>query len=123
MMRALPTATVSSPPPTAASRNATPSGRLQCQPRNWNGVEAVFWAMKTSSRIKVRKPPISADHNAAARVNLTACSPDAGTTGGAGGGGVGESGGFLLMYSSLPHPRQKETDNAGKPLLTLGSAV
>src|ERR1700753_3288126 len=112
MMRAEPTATVSNPPPTAASRKATPSGRLQCHPRNWNGVEAVFWAMKTSSRIRVRKPPISADHKAAARVNLTACSPDAGPTGGVGAGGVGEPGGLLLMYSSLPYLGQKETDNS-----------
>lgn len=122
MIRAEPTATVSSPPPTAASRNATPSGRLQCQPKNWNGVEAVFWAMKTSSKIKIRKPPISADHKAAARVNLTACSPDAGPTDGVGAGGVGEAGGLLLMYSSLPYPRQKETDNAGMPLCDVAAA-
>jgi osmoprotectant transport system substrate-binding protein len=109
----VPTATVSSPPPTAASRIATPNGRLQCQPKKAKGVDSVFWAMKISSKIRVRKPAINADHRAPARVNLTAGSPGDGPAWGAGGGGLGEAEGVLLMITSLPHPPQKETRNAG----------
>jgi hypothetical protein len=77
---------------------------------------------------------IKADHNAAARVNLTACSPVAAPAGGIGGGELGDAGEVLLMLPSLPHPGEKETDNAGKlvvavqrrtvaVILTLVSAV
>lgn len=67
----MPAKTVISPPPTAASKIATPSGRLQRQPKNANWAEAVFWAMNISNRMRIRKPTISADYTAAARVNLT----------------------------------------------------
>jgi len=76
MIRAVPTATVSSPPPTAANRMATPSGRLQCKPKNVNGVSAVFWEMKTSKKIRIRKPAIKAVHSAPARVKPMAGSFD-----------------------------------------------
>ena len=73
-IRAVPASTVSSPPHTAASRIATPNGRLQCQPKKWNVIESVFWVMKINNTIRIRKPAINADHSAAARVNLTAVS-------------------------------------------------
>lgn len=68
-IRAVPTATVISPPTTAASKIATPRGRLQCQPKNRKSVGTVFWVMKISNRIRITKPAISDDHSAPARVN------------------------------------------------------
>src|SRR6185503_14553283 len=62
----------SRPPATAANRIPTPNGRLHCQARNVICVDTVFCAMKINSTMRIRKPTISATHNAAARVNLTA---------------------------------------------------
>src|SRR5215469_15092813 len=100
---------------------ATPSGRVQCQPKKWNGTESMFCATKISNTMRIRKPPISAVHRAPARVNLTA-----GSTGALPGTGVGavlsalsrgsgssEAEGLLLMVPSLSHPAQKETNHAG----------
>lgn len=108
-MRTAPTATVSSPPATAANMMATPSGWLQVQPRKANFVDSVFCAMKISSTIRTRKPSTSDPHRAAALVNLTADSGGGGALlgdeleegfpedgfpeGGFGGGGFG-AGGF-----------------------------
>src|ERR1700722_17307588 len=64
--------TVINPPHTAASSIATPSGRPQCQPRKAKDADSVFWAMNTSKTMRMTKPTISANHSAAARVNLTA---------------------------------------------------
>ena len=75
--------------------------------------------MKISSKMRVRKPPINADHNAPARVNLTGCSMGVGPTGGVGADAVGEAGGSLLIPPSLPHLPEKETSNAGN--LALGA--
>lgn len=57
------------PPTTAASKIATPRGRVQCQPKNRKSVGAVFWVMKISNRIRITKPANSDDHSAPARVN------------------------------------------------------
>ena len=54
------------------SRIATPSGRFHCQPKKRTVADSVFCMMNTSSTIRIRNPTISADHSAAARVNLTA---------------------------------------------------
>ena len=126
-MRAAPTATVSSPPATAANRMATPSGRLHCQPRNWNSVDSVFCAMKISRTISTRKPSVSADHSAAARVRWTADCPDVvfrspgwrarRTVGGGGGGGSADAKGSLDMAPSLPFRASNETG----PVIALGS--
>jgi hypothetical protein len=75
--------------------------------------------MKISSKMRVRKPPINADHKAPARVNLTGCSVGVGPTGCVGVDGVGEAGGSLLIAPSLPHLTDKETSNAGN--LALGA--
>src|SRR3954452_20372890 len=72
MIRAVPTATVSKPPHTAASRIATPTGKFHSQAKKWMVAESVFCRMKTNSRIRMTNPVINADHNAAARVNFTA---------------------------------------------------
>ena len=91
----MPTATVSSPPHTAANRIATPSGKFQCQPKKSNFVESVFCMMKINSTIRIRNPMISADHNAAARVKLTADSGRRGIPGRRclhGCGGIGRAG-------------------------------
>src|SRR4051812_15465437 len=86
--------------------------------------ESVFCRMKTSNRIRITKPAISADHNAAARVNLTADSGDkryspAVAVGSGGvpfadgtGGSMGrslEADGSLVMVPSLPLGASKET--------------
>ena len=111
-MRAVPTATVSRPPHTAANRIPTPTGRFHSQPKKLMVVESVFCMMNTNSTIRITNPVISADHSAAARVNFTADSgltryspgvrdrirwcpfPDAG-----GGGGSGGTGGSLVIGS------------------------
>src|SRR5690349_6178371 len=121
-MRAVPTATVSSPPHTAANRIATPTGRFHSQPKKWMVVDSVFCMMNTSNTIKITNPVISADHNAAARVNFTAdsgltrYSPGVATGSGGnpwpdadGGGGSGGKDGSLVMGSSLPFPASNET--------------
>src|ERR1700738_4244762 len=99
MMREVPAATVSSPPHTAASRIATPTGRFHAQPKRWMVVDSVFCMMNTSSRIRITNPAIIADHSAAARVNFTADSGVDGfvggvvvTVGGAAGPGVPSGG-------------------------------
>src|ERR1700754_2586742 len=81
--------------------------------------------MNTSSRIRTTNPTISADHSAAARVNLTADSGDTryspGVAVGSGGvpfdeasGGVGDgrwgvADGSLVMPPSLPFTASNET--------------
>jgi hypothetical protein len=60
-----------SPPHTAASSIATPSGRFQCQFKKVNGVGAVFCAMKINRTIKIRNPRINDDQSAPALVNFT----------------------------------------------------
>ena len=116
-IRAALTSAVIRPPHTAASRIATPNGRLQCQLRKVNGVAAVFWAMKISNTIRIRNPEMSEDHSAAARVNFTswACSPgELPVSGSATTGGVGSPGGefgSLLIGSSWSLPGRKETTN------------
>src|SRR4029453_3623555 len=95
-------------------------------------VESVFCMMNTSNRMRMTKPTISADHSAAARVNLTADSgetryspgvavgsggvPFEEVTGGSmGRGGTsprgrsGEADGSLVMVPSLPLGASKET--------------
>src|SRR6186713_1396299 len=94
-------------------------------------VESVFCRMKTSRNIKMRKPTISADHSAAARVNLTADSGDAryspgvavgstevpmvcsgdGSAGNSACGGLsGDAEGSLVMSPSLPFQVANETN-------------
>ena len=122
-MRTAPTATVNNPPATAANMMATPSGRLQCQPRNANSADSVFWAMKISRTISTRNPKISAPHMAAAFVNLTASSGGAdfltgfdvsddvacGAGGGVSDGVSGDANGSLVMSSIFPFPSSDET--------------
>ena len=100
-------------------------------------VESVFCMMKTSSRMRIRNPTISADQSAAARVNLTADSGDTryspgvavgsggapfeDAIGGYGGGGgspgsgdappgrSGDTEGSLVMGPSLPFRGANET--------------
>ncbi|GAB7147751.1 hypothetical protein LRC537489_09860 [Mycobacterium riyadhense] len=89
---------------------ATPSGRLQRQPKKANGVDAVFCAIKISSRMRIRKPAIKADHKAPARVNLDAGSLAGGRGRGAGLGRSGEPEGVLLVIvPSWPLPARNET--------------
>jgi hypothetical protein len=71
-IRAVPVATVISPPPTAASRIATPSGRVQRQLKNASCAVLVFWVMKISSTMRIRKPAVRDVHMLAVRVNFTA---------------------------------------------------
>src|SRR6201991_5200212 len=96
-MRADPAATVSRPPDTAASRTPTPMGRFHSHAKKWTVAESVFCMMNTSSRIRITNPTISADHRAAARVNLTADSGDIryspGVAAGSGGVPFDEAGG------------------------------
>src|SRR4051812_6085360 len=96
---------------------ATPSGKVQCQPRKENGAESGFWVMKTSNRIRMRKPRISDVHRAPARVNCAAGSAVGGTVAGAAGvlerGLSGEAGVSLLIGSSLSDKSQNETNHAG----------
>ena len=74
---------------------------------------AVFWVMKTSNRIRIRKPAINADHRRAGAGELgrrvrgrRTCGRGRGRRGGAlGCSGVPE--GLLLMVPSLSHPAQK----------------
>src|SRR5262249_3417946 len=115
-MRAVAAATVTRPPPTAASRTPTPMGRFHCHAKKGTVAEAVFCMMNTSSRIRITNPAINAVHSAAARVNFTADSGGAGfdvgevvaggSAGrGAGTGSIGRSGdadGSLVMAPSLP---------------------
>src|SRR5258708_7469580 len=119
-MREVPAATVSSPPHTAASRIATPTGRFHAQPKRWMVVDSVFCRMNTSSRIRITNPAIIADHSAAARVNFTADSGVDGCVGGVvvtvgGSAGVasdgwsGDTDGSLVMAPSLPFPASNET--------------
>jgi len=93
-MRVAPARTVTRPPATAAIRIATPSGSDQCQPKNANDADSVFWAMNTSRIVRTSSPAMSEDHSAAARVNLTSLTA-AGVlvAGGAGAGGAGGIGG------------------------------
>src|SRR6478735_5438675 len=105
-MRTAPTATVINPPATAANRMATPKGRLQCQPRNWNGVVVVFCAMKISNTIRMKNPRMSAVHIAAALVYPVLESGSSATGGTSGGGGTV---GSVLIPPSLPFPAQKQT--------------
>src|SRR6478672_2060785 len=98
---------------------ATPSGRLQCQPRNANSVDSVFCAMKISRTSRITKPGTSADQTAEVLVNLTAlpcgCSGEVsgrsmngGGTGSPGSGACKPSGRFgdaegsLVMTPCLP---------------------
>ena len=114
----MPTATVIRPPTTAASKMATPSGRLQCQPKNVKGVGAVFWVMNISNKIRIRKPAISDDHSAPARVNPIAGSLGVAPVGGwagLGGGWLGEAGVWLLIVPSSSHPAQNETKPRNRP--------
>lgn len=115
----MPTATVISPPTTAASKMATPSGKVQCQPKNWNGVDVVFWVMKISNKIRIRNPAIRDDHSAPARVNPMAGSlgaaPGLGTAADLAGGWPGEAGLGLLIGSSLSDPAQNETTQRNRP--------
>ncbi|BBZ46874.1 hypothetical protein MPRM_41550 [Mycobacterium parmense] len=106
--------------------------------------DVVFWVMKINSTIRVRKPTVSDDHNAPARVNATAGSLDfaPGLDGGGGGPGCADCWGFcggcpgeagllgLLIVSSLSHPAEIETKRRNRPasdgdaaVLTLVSAV
>src|SRR6516162_1098195 len=123
MIRAVPTATVSSPPPTAANRMATPSGRLQCKPKNVNGVSAVFWEMKTSKKIRIRKPAIKAVHSAPARVKPMAGSfdlaPFVDGWSSSEVGSLSEAGLWLLIGSSLSPRARNETEPRRKPLRRL----
>src|SRR5947209_8759392 len=96
-MRAVPTATVIRPPPIAAISIATPSGRLQCQPKKANDEPSMFWVMKTSSRIRIRKPATNDVHRAPARVNLAAGSLVGGPA-----VGMGTVGFFALGLSGEP---------------------
>src|SRR6478752_2578900 len=122
-MRAVPAATVSRPPHTAASRTPTPMGRFHSHANKWTVAEAVFCRMNTSSRIRITNPAINADHSAAARVNFTA---DSGVPGfddgdvvaggpegaGAGTGSIGRSAdadGSLVIAPSLPFRTSNET--------------
>src|SRR6476619_5545684 len=118
-MRALPAATVSRPPHTAANRTPTPMGRFHSHAKKWTVAESVFCVMNTSSRIRSTKPTISADHSAAARVNFTADSGEtryspAVAVGSGGvpfeeaGGGRGSTG-SLVIAPSLPFPASNET--------------
>ncbi len=91
-MRAAPASTVTSAPATAAIRIATPKGSDQCQPKNANDVDPVFWAMKISRTVRINNPKINDDHKAAARVNLTSFTALAVV--GAGGSGAGGAGGI-----------------------------
>ncbi|MDT5045015.1 MAG: hypothetical protein QOG75_868, partial [Mycobacterium sp.] len=70
--RAVPAATVIRPPPTAANKIDTPSGRLQRQPKKASCTDAVFCVMKISSTMRIRKPAVSDVHTLAVRVNFTA---------------------------------------------------
>ena len=79
-IRAVPASTVISPPHTAASRMATPSGRVQRKLRKANCADAVFWVMKTSNTMRIKKPAVSDDHKLAARVNFTADSGGGGAS-------------------------------------------
>ena len=88
-------------------------------------VESVFCMMNTNNRIRITNPTISADHSAAARVNLTADSGDTryspGVAVGSGGvpfdeadGGVGdgrsgEADGSLVMAPSSSFTASNET--------------
>ena len=63
--------TVIRPPHTAASKTATPSGRLQRQPGNANCAVSVFCVMTINSTMRTRKLTNKAVHNAAARVSLS----------------------------------------------------
>ena len=65
--------------------------------------DVVFWVMKTSSTIKIRKPAARNDHRPAVRVNFTADSGGVvSKTGGVIGGWSGETDGSMLMWSCLP---------------------
>ena len=86
---ACPRATVRQAAAHRGSRIATPSGRLHCQPRKRTVADSVFCAMKISSTIRIRKPGISADHSAAALVNLTGDSRAVADRGGAASDGRG----------------------------------
>src|ERR1700712_4480380 len=125
-MRAAPARTAISPPHTAASRMATPSGRLQFQPKKANSADSVFWAMKISRTMRMRKPPMTADHNADARVKCTA---DFGLAGGRTGtsagttGGSGVAYGSVLMESSFPLTRVKETTGSTHSAVKVGVAA
>src|SRR5689334_18763111 len=131
-MRTVPTATVRRPPPTADSRIATPSGRFQFHPKKLMVIELVFCMMNTSSRIRIKNPPINADHRAAARVKWTAfrgggagsvgtpaTSPAGGGTGSPGSGVAprGRSGtdDSLVMGPSLPFQDTNETNRHYQP--------
>src|SRR5215218_2469790 len=121
MILAVPTATVSRPPQTAANRIATPTGRFHSQPKKLMDVDSVFCMMNTRSTIRITKPVINADHRAAARVNFTAdsgltrYSPGVATGSGGSpfpdsdGGRSGGTDGSLVMDQSLPFRASNET--------------
>jgi hypothetical protein len=108
-------------------------GRFHSHAKRWTVAEAVFCRMNTSNRISITNPAISADHNAAARVNFTADSGvdgfvdcfvdcfvdgEVGTAGGPAGvgtgsdGRLGETDGSLVMAPSLPLRAPNETTAA-----------
>jgi osmoprotectant transport system substrate-binding protein len=107
---------VISPPPTAANRIATPSGRVQCQPKKASAADPVFWVMKISSTIRIRKPAVNDVHKLAARVNLTADS-GGGALSGTGadvvGGWSGDTDGSLLILPSSPFASVRGTEPPG----------
>ena len=51
---------------------APPSGRVQRKFKNANCADAVFWVMKISSTMRIRKPAVRNVHMLAVRVNFTA---------------------------------------------------
>ena len=109
-----------SPPHTAASSMATPSGRLQRQPRKANCPDSVFWVMKTSSTMRIKNPKVRDVHTLAVRVNFTADSGGPGSVLSAGEvvegsfGLSGDSYGSLLMVPFSPFPARKEPTQARK---------
>jgi osmoprotectant transport system substrate-binding protein len=86
--------------------------------RKANCADAVFWVMKISSTMRIRKPAVSDDHRLAARVYFTADS-GGGVLSWAGavvsGGWSGDTDESLLMLSSLSFVARNETKSRRKP--------